>query len=134
MAKRIAALLLALTCLLGLSACGQVRKAETVKVGSALYSEFEIRRAIAKIKRDFFFGWDGCELLSIRYAGDSVTLGYRDWAQRYGKDQVIVLISDFYARTPAGNSGLTEEQLYGGWNWILVRNEHGAWRHVDHGF
>ncbi|MCR5689182.1 MAG: hypothetical protein K6G71_02945 [Clostridiales bacterium] len=108
--------------------------ATTSAAASAKYSQEDIDSAIDTIKKEFDRNWPGCTLKEIYYAGDETTAQYRDWADRNNAEEVIVLLSTFETGTPAGNSGLNSNQVYEGWNWILVRNAGGQWQHVDHGY
>ena len=105
-------------------------------VGSALYTKQDIDDAIAVILKDFKSFTD-CTLTRIAYAGDELTQqeieahreGYESWGEF---DELIVLLSDFTVDGDQ-NDSLTEG-TYTGWNWILVREDGGAWRHMDHGY
>ena len=103
-------------------------------VESEIYSQEDISSAITTITKEFKFGWSGCTLTEIYYAGDDVSAEYQDWAERYNADEVIVLLSSFDTDSPAGNSGLNSDFTYEDWNWILVRTSGGDWKHVDHGY
>ncbi|MCR5485175.1 MAG: hypothetical protein K6F09_06240 [Clostridiales bacterium] len=65
--------------------------------------------------------------------GDDELPDFSDYPDRYGADEVIVLLSTFDAVSPLGDSGLNE-MLYTNWNWILVREKGKEWKHVDHGY
>lgn len=111
-----------------------VKNAVTRDVSSQIYSEADINSAIKTIKREFAFSWRGCELLEIYYAGDEMTVECREWAERYGADEAIVLISTFKVNRADSAATLNEGATYDWWNWILVRSKGGKWKHVDHGF
>ena len=50
-------------------------------------------------------------------------------------EETLVLLSDFKtSRKMPGDSSLNENHTYTKWNWILVRQEDGSWKHVDHGY
>ena len=108
------------------------RDASNVRVlerQSSLYSQEEIESAIEVIKRDFENDWNGCTLNTIYYAGDEVCA---DETRDRGV-KTIVLISDF----TTGNYDfgcLNTNYTYTNWSWILIRDEDGGWKHIDHGY
>lgn len=133
--KKIAYPILCILLALVLSACGgKVKEANTHEVSSELYSEEDIRAAIDTIKKEFERGWDGCTLTEIYYAGDESSKAHQDWADRNEADEVIVLLSSFDVDSSGGNGSLNPNSTYENWNWILVRTNGGAWKHVDHGY
>lgn len=110
---------------------GIVSQAEIVSVDSSIYSDAEIQAAIDIIKEDFAADWAGCELLRIRYAGDRASME----EEKERGLPTIVLLSDFKtARRLPKESSLNSSATYNDWNWILVRDPDGSWRHVDHGY
>lgn len=142
---RITALLLCIAAVLLLCGCGDVSGVHITDVPSELYTQEDINAAIRVIMRDFFQDWDNCSLREIRYAGDEILLEpYEDgsnelqyWTGLYNADEAIILMSDFYV-SPAAEydpeNTLAADTLYTDWNWILVRDHGGAWRHMDHGY
>lgn len=121
--------------LLSLSACGgSVKNLNIIEVQSDYYSSNEINSAIETIVKEFDKKWDGCTLNEIYYAGDDVSIGYQEWADRNGADEVIVLMSSFEVDSSGGDGTLNPNSTYDGWIWILIRNTDGPWRHVDHGY
>jgi len=124
-----------LLAVLALSACGgQTSGATTHAVDSALYTQQEIEGAIQTVQAEFRRDWKGCKLLEIYYAGDDSSLEHQDWATRHDADHAIVLLSSFEVDSSGGDGSLNPNSTYEGWNWILVRDAGGAWRHVDHGY
>lgn len=101
---------------------------------SEIYSNNDIDSAINVIQKYFKENFDGCSLLKIAYIGDAKNNSYLDWASRYNKEQVIVLISDFYVSPSGGDGSLNQNFQYKNWVWILVRNKNENWEHVDHGY
>ena len=124
----------ALTMLCFVSCGGNVRNARTREVASELYSQKEINAAIRTIKMDFAIDWSGCTLTEIYYAGDDYTKRYQDFADRNNADDVIVLLSTFTVDSSGGDGSLIPNYTYEKWEWILVRNKGGHWKHVDHGY
>lgn len=129
-------LFLSVILLAGLSGCGgNVRNLQILDwKPSELYSDSEINSAIAVIKNEFDLSWKGCTLKEITYAGDEKTLAHLQWAERHDADEVIVLISSFDVDSSGGDGSLNPNSTYTRWNWILVRNKNGKWKHVDHGY
>ena len=123
-----------------LSACvgktrgGNVNEVKTHVVDSQIYSQEDITSAIDTIKKEFEEEWNGCTLTEIYYAGDKKSADHQDWADRYGADEVIVLLSSFDVDSSGGDGSLNPNSTYENWMWILVRSNSGQWRHVDHGY
>ena len=53
---------------------------------------------------------------------------------QYGGDELIVLLSSFDVDASGGDGSLNPNETYSNWNWILVRDSGGQWRHADHGY
>ena len=108
---------------------GDASNVRVLERQSSLYSQEEIESAIEVIKRDFENDWNGCTLNTIYYAGDEVCA---DETRDRGV-KTIVLISDF----TTGNydfGSLITNYTYTNWSWILIRDEDGGWKHIDHGY
>lgn len=122
-------------CLLGLIGCmGKTGGVAVQEYTSDIYTEQEIESAIEVTKSYFRLHFAGCTLTEISYAGDEYTKDYMDWAERNGADDVIVLISSFDVGPSGGDGSLNPNTTYSNWNWILVRDEGGKWKHADHGY
>ncbi len=134
MKKTVCIIMCFLTMLCFVSCGGNVRNARTREVASELYSQKEINAAIRTIKMDFAIDWSGCTLTEIYYAGDDYTKRYQDFADRNNADDVIVLLSTFNVDSSGGDGSLIPNYTYEKWEWILVRNKGGHWKHVDHGY
>ena len=132
--KTVCIIMCFLTMLCFVSCGGNVRNARTREVASELYSQKEINAAIRTIKMDFAIDWSGCTLTEIYYAGDDYTKRYQDFADRNNADDVIVLLSTFTVDSSGGDGSLIPNYTYEIWEWILVRNKGGHWKHVDHGY
>ena len=132
--KKVLLLLLCAAMLLTLAACGSVKNVQTEEVASERYSQKDIEAAIGAIKKEFVRNWTGCTLTEIAYAGDDVSETHREWAERNGADEVIVLTSSFDVAEQGASPSLTPGSTYTRWMWILVRSEGGTWQHVDHGY
>ena len=135
-------LLVSLLCLgiiLALCACGgNVKGVQIHAVESEIYSEKDINAAVRVVIHEFDRSWTGCTLTSISYAGDEITKSeseyYLDTLGLYDADELIILISSFDVDKTGGDGSLNPNSTYEGWKWILIRNNGGAWKHVDHGY
>ena len=124
-------LIIVLTMIL-LSGGGNVRDAERIVGESSLYSQREIEAAmdvaVTKFKKDF----NDCELLKIAY-DEEKTISEREYQKaQYGKDEIIVLVSDFYVGDRAEPTFLPN-QTYNNWKWILENSEAG-WKLIGYGY
>ena len=107
---------------------------KTREGNSEIYSRKDIKTAIDVIKEEFESEWSGCTLTDIYYAGDKVSQEYKEWAERYDADEVIVLLSSFDTDAVGIDGSLNPCQTYADWMWILVRTNNEEWQHVDHGY
>ncbi|MCR4657078.1 MAG: hypothetical protein K5770_12750 [Lachnospiraceae bacterium] len=104
---------------------------------SELYSKEDLEDAISEIEIEFAT-WDGCELHSIRYAGDeSCTDENLKWMNELNEDgnytQVAEFIMDFHS--PAEAYGAWEADTeYTDFEWWLARSEDGGWDIVTQGY
>ena len=120
---------------------GNVDNVRIETVDSALYTQQDIDDAIAVILEDFKSFTD-CTLTRIAYAGDEITQKLTEchlgesreaYIESWGDfDELIILYSDFTVDSTRHNSLM--KGPYTDWNWILVRQDGGPWRHVDHGY
>lgn len=133
MKKAFIALMLCISLLL-LCACGDVSDVKVLPYESEMYTDAEIEEAIDVTKDYFKKHFDGCKLLEITYAGDERTTAEKEFASRHNADELIVLLSSYYVSPTGGDGSLNQDSTYDGWCWILVRNNGGKWRHVDHGY
>ncbi len=104
------------------------------KYNSEIYTDAEIQSAINVATKYFNKHFKGCTLTKITYAGDDKTRDFKEWKERHNADEVIVLLSSFEVGASGGDGSLNPNSTYDNWNWILVRNKNGAWKHVDHGY
>lgn len=116
--------------------------AATVDYGTSdLYSQEEMDPAITEFKKEFE-QWDGCELHSVKYAGDECNSEENlKWLNSLadGGDytQCIEFLTDFH-------SPVLEEQLegtawepdheYADYQWWLARKDGGDWELVSWGY
>ena len=104
---------------------------------SELYTQAELEDAAEKI-RAYFADWEGCELHSIRYAGDeSCTEENLKWMNDLSKDasytQVAEFLMDFHS--PVEQIGAWEADTeYTDYQWWLARSADGSWDIVTYGY
>ncbi len=118
---------------------GAVNAADvTIDLGkSTLYTEEELKEAVVQIKCRFA-GWEGCELHSIRYAGDkSASEENLRWMNELDENgsytQAAEFLMDFH--TPKEQTGAWEaDEEYTDYEWWLARSEDGGWEVVTQGY
>ena len=107
----------------------------TVFVGSEILIKNGQIRFADGIEKEFEKNWKGCTLTEIYYAGDDeISNEYKDWTNRNEAHEVIVLVSSFDVDSSGGDGSLNPNETYDDWKWILVRDNGGQWKHVDHGY
>ena len=119
---RILALLLLAAALL--TACGDVSNVERVMSVSECYTEGEIHDAMDVVTVYFRREFDGCGLKNLRY--DEPLAEQQVWAEQYGEDEAIVLLSDFSVSGSGGDGSLNPNENYINWKWILTRSDGGT--------
>ena len=134
MKKRLAILSAALLLLTLCSCGGNAKNAVILPVESDIYTKEDIDAAISTTKRYFEREFSGCTLKEIRYIGDGARDSFDEWAQAYHADSAIILISTFDVDSSGGDGSLNPNSTYQNWQWILVRNANGSWKHVTHGY
>lgn len=112
---------------------GKISEVNIIKKESALYSQNDINNAIDIILDYFSKNFDGCNLKEISYIGDEQNKNYQDWANRYNKEEVIVLISSFETNSSCKGT-FNPNSGYSNYNWILVRDRNGRWECIDQGY
>ena len=123
-----------------LAGCGG-KKDVTVDYGSsALYTQEDMDAAIKLIRAEFDT-WKGCELHSIRYAGDECfTEENLRWMDEHVDDgpgfaQCIEFLSDFHSPKSSAQAGaFNVDYEYTDWSWWLARTEGGEWVLLDWGY
>ena len=136
-----AALILAL--IFALSACGSAGgKTDDAVIdygSSELYSQQDMDEAIAAIEKEFST-WKGCELHSIRYAGDDCSSEDNiRWMNQLnegaGYTQCIGFVSDFHSPVKGdGQDAWQYDTEYTDWQWWLARTDGGAWELLTWGY
>ena len=135
--KKIICMIAVLATVFSLAACGG-GKVDNVRVAdwkpSEIYTDGDIEAAIQTVKEYFKQEFDGCTLTKIGYVGDTFADEFAKRAQQYNADEAIILYSSFDVDSSGGDGSLNPNSTYDNWQWILVRNANGAWRHADHGY
>ena len=121
--------MLLLSCILLFSGCakGNISHAERILGESALYVQSEIEDAMDVAMAHFKAEFEGCTLLEMEYDENHSLRLSEDWAETYGAEEAIVLLSSFYVPEKGADGGLTPGQTYGNFQWVLVRSDGGAW-------
>ena len=101
---------------------------------SEIYSDNDIEAAFQTVKDYFRNEFDGCTLTKLYYPGDAYVDEFNEWAEQYDADEAIVILSSFDVDSSGGDGSFDPNSTYNNWNWILVRNAGGKWKHVDHGY
>ena len=102
----------------------------TVDYGSSkLYSNEEIDAAIEIVKTEFS-SWEGCELHSIKYAGDECNSEenikwLNDLSDEGRITSCIELLTDFHS--PKEGDAWEPDKEFTGWKWWLGRLKDGKW-------
>ncbi|MBQ6540819.1 MAG: M15 family metallopeptidase [Oscillospiraceae bacterium] len=105
--------------------------------GSKLYSEEELYDAMLAVKCKFA-SWAGCELKSIRYAGDDAnSKEILEWLNSLVEDgkftETAKLLMDFHS-SDNDEQGLNSNFDYKDYEWWLARTEDGDWEIVSWGY
>ena len=133
--KKIISILLSCIIIVSLTACaGNVHNVKIEKYKSEIYTNSEIEEAIDVTLDYFVKNFKDCTLTDLSYAGDDELKDYQEFADREKADDVIVFYTSFDTGRKGGDGSLNPNYTYTNWNWILVRDNGGKWRHVDHGY
>ena len=118
---------------------GAVNSTElTVDLGtSELYTEEELKEAAIQVKCRFA-AFDGCEMKSLRYAGDACNSEDNiRWLNEMDEDneyvQVVEFLSDFHVSEDAKTTFNAGED-YKDYQWWLARTEEGGWQLLSWGY
>lgn len=122
--KKIFAIIIVAALILCFCGCGIPFTAEKIIDDSDIYSKRDIEKAMNKVYSQFAL-FEGCALLELEYDEEYSKERMCDWAENYGADEAIVLLSKFYVF--GENGSLEPGKTYTKWNWILVRNKGGFW-------
>lgn len=112
-----------------LSGCakGNVSKVQYVIGESSRYAEAEIREAMDVAAGYFKQEFEGCTLLTMEYDEERTLSAASAWAETYGAEEDIVLLSSFEVDEKGGDGSLNPGDTYRNWQWVLVRSDDGAW-------
>jgi len=104
---------------------------------SDLYAQAELEAAAALI-REQFESFEGCELHSLRYAGDVCnSTGNLQWlnslAEGKNYTQVAEFLSDFHSPVEGGGAWEADTE-YTDWQWWLAREDGGDWQLLTWGY
>ena len=104
---------------------------------SELFTQEELEAAAVRIKCEFA-SWKGCELHSLRYAGDGNSSAEQlDWLNSLdegaGYTQVAEFLTDFHSPETASGAWETDKE-YRDFQWWLARTEEDGWDIVSWGY
>ena len=141
--KKALSLFLIFSLLLSLTSCSGVTLFSNVVYSeSDLYTDEEIAAAMDEVKKNFKRIWKGCVLLDISYKGDAILdiYNYKNYAEQYQADDVIVISIDFYVPALASIPGFGDtfvvetNHKYEDWNCVLLRYDGGNWEYIGGGY
>lgn len=136
MKKRLA-LFLALLCMVSLAACGGNTDMAMIDLDdSALYSKKELLDAVDVVMDSFQQkGYQDCTLLNVEYDEAFSLERASGWAERYGADEVVILLTDIYVGLNATAVGpMNPGKTCSNYQWILSRSNGGRWTLQDRGY
>ena len=113
---------------------GDVSQAAVTPVESALYSASDLDAAADTVLRYFQEEFEGCSLRELHYIGDGAAEQFAEWAEQYGVEEAVVLLSSFDVDASGGDGSLNPHETYKDWQWVLGRSAGGAWEHLTHGY
>ena len=134
--RRQFALILVLLCVLTLAACGGKTDIALIALDdSTLYSEEELLDAVDVVMDTFQRGYGDCTLLNVEYDEEFSLERAEGWAQQYGAEEVVILLTDFYVGMDAMAVGpMNPGGTCSNYQWILSRNNGGRWTLQDRGY
>ncbi|MBR1749265.1 MAG: M15 family metallopeptidase [Ruminococcus sp.] len=105
---------------------------------SDIYSKEDLEAAVIQIKCKFA-SWAGCELKSIRYAGDkAITDKNIKWLNEINPDgkykEIAEFLMDFHTPKDVGELTFNANQDYTDFQWWLARTEDDGWEIVTFGY
>lgn len=105
---------------------------------SEIFTQEDLEDAVIQIKCKFAF-WPGCDLKSIRYAGDDAST--EETLERMntidsnaGYTQVAVFLMDFHSPSETGDTTFAPDSDYNDYQWFLARTDDGGWNIVTFGY
>ena len=100
---------------------------ERVLCESELFEEEDIQTAMDAVIVNFKLDFKGCKLTEVRYEEEINLRDGAQWAEQYGADEAIVLLSTFEVGKSGGDGSFNPNSTYTNWQWILTRNEGERW-------
>ena len=105
---------------------------------SALYTEEDLNDAVAAVW-EVFTGFTGCEMHSIRYAGDELcTEENLRWMNELDPEgsytQVVSFLSDIHSPVEDGPYAWEPDTEYTDYGWWLARSDGGPWTVLTWGY
>ena len=142
--KKIIALITTLFCAFPLVGCGTRPASEAIiDYGtSSIYTKEDMDEAIKLIEELFDDEYDGCELHSITYGGDSECNAENvAWLNDLEKardneetfTECIMFKSDWHS-PKIGYGSFEDDKEYKGWDWWLGRSKDGKWKFMTCGY
>ena len=118
-----------LSCMLLFSGCtkGNVSNARIILNESILFTQAEIEDAMDVAIGHFKAEFEGYTLLEMKYDETHSLRFSEEWAQTYGADEGIVLLSSFEVDDKGGDGSFNPNDTYRNWQWVLVRTNGGEW-------
>ena len=122
-------ILLVLSCFLLFSGCtkGNISHAERILGESSIYVQSEIEDAMDVAMAYFKAEFEGCTLLTMEYTEEKSLNCADDWAETYGAEEGIVLLSSFEVDENGGDGSFNPGDTYRNWQWVLVRSDGNDW-------
>ena len=108
---------------------GDVSKVIKTIGDSTVYTTEDIESAMNTVTNYFSNtkGFQNCTLTELYYDEAISSSDSKEWAEQYGANEAIVLISSFDVGAENEHSGLDPNRTYNNFKWILVRPEYGVW-------
>lgn len=125
---------------LTLAGCGKKEASAEIKKdygSSEIYSEEDMNAAVDTFMKEFDT-WKGCEMHSIRYAGDACCSDENiAWMNELGEGkaftQCIEFTTEFHSPKEGGGAWEADKE-YKDYGWYLAREEGGAWELMTWGY
>lgn len=105
---------------------GDIRPVRREIGDSRQFTAEEIESAMQVAERHFKKEFEGCTLFEITYDEDYSDKRAPGWAEIYGAEECIVLVSRFWAGKNS-KACFNPESYYDNWQWILTRNPGETW-------
>lgn len=116
---------------------GDVKSVERVAQSTDRYTEADILAAFNAIETEFASEFEGCTLEEVRYDSEVETRHLDEMLEhgQEGEGDLIVVLSEFTTDWRAADEGLSPNDRYEDWQWILTRpSQDTPWKVVDWGY